>query len=152
MTVSHCSIANVVIFSFLSGARQILSEWFVPAVLTQFCPQGNEKVFHGFCDWSRKKENIWTAAAARWTKENLRQEVDFMTVNIPKVCYANLDTIYRLLCLASWAIDTNLSVMGMCTLYKKSLHWRCSKKVLIFVYSIFHCLHKIGEGILQTKP
>lgn len=81
-----------VTLSFPSDARQNLSRCFVPAVLIQFCPQGNEKMFHDLSCWTETKTNIWTAAATKWTKGKLLvvclkwQEVDFMTTNIQHVC------------------------------------------------------------------
>lgn len=80
-----------VTFSFPSDARQNLSRCFVPAVLIQFCLQGNQKMFHDLSCWTETTTNIWTAAATKWTKGKLLvvflkwQEVDFMTTNIQHV-------------------------------------------------------------------
>lgn len=106
-----CSTA--VILSIPSDARQILSQWFVPAVITQFCPQGNGKMFHYVSDWSGTKANIWTAAAIRWTKGNLqvvflrKHQVDCMTTNTPDVCHASLETVSKL-DLCDWCHDWQL--------------------------------------------
>lgn len=97
---SKCSVA--VTLSFPSDARQNLRQCFVPGVLTQFCPQGKEKMFHDLSHWTETKPNIWTAAATKWTKGKLLvvflrwQEVDFMTTNIQHACHAGRKTIPNL--------------------------------------------------------
>lgn len=61
MTRGHQNLVQQLFF--LSDVRQNLNQCLVPAVLTQFCPQGNEKMLHDFSHWI--ETDIWTVAATQ---------------------------------------------------------------------------------------